>query len=393
MKCPECEADIAEGREFCGECGAPVGESVQAQDPAPPEASESPPGVLAEGGKPLGEGEAAAEAAAEPAETPTVSETLAEKPAPAQPTLPQPTPITVAAACKHVCGPVKENDQDYCLVEEIEFPLHGFKVVIATGNDGIGGGTGGERWAHATAHLFLAAMGARIPPFDRQEKFLDREQFWQLLNEKVKTYFFPVIDWVTKCVYNFGSQEVGQDQRGKQRTFGCTWVAVVLICDLITGRVVMHGYSVGDSNFFLVTPDQIEKLNTDDSREGRLDRWVGQGGSANGQVFVRELQLNRDNLPFLRLLLCSDGVSNMLSSDDIAATVREFTEPAQAVNEIFNRALSVEVPFGFLQHPDAKIPVTVGDDNMFGVDISTSVIEKEKKDHAESDRKPAVPDA
>jgi serine/threonine protein phosphatase PrpC len=297
-----------------------------------------------------------------PEETPAVAEAL-------PPPQPPSCQITVATGCKHVIGKVKENDQDYCQIPgAIDYPLHGFQVILATGADGIGGGTGGERWAFTTVHLFLAALGVRLPPFDLEASFVNREQFWQLLNEKLKLYFFPTINWVTGGLYNFGISEVGlnKDTQRPAKTFGATWVATAFVCDLKTGRVKMHAYCVGDPSLFLITAVGIEKLNTDDVRRDgtELDRWVGQGQQANGQLFTREFQFEPEKLPYLRVLMCSDGLTNMVNPEDIAVTARK-EEPASAVDQLIAQALDVEVPYGQTQNPTQDPPVTPGDDNIF----------------------------
>lgn len=352
-KCPECDVDVADGRKFCGKCGAPMGESTQTLDPLAAAPAESPPGSPPE---------AAVEAVAD-----------GKAPAPElQPLEPQPTPITVIAACKHVRGNCEEkNDQDYCLTEEIEYPLHGFKVVVSTGNDGIGTSTGGERWAATTAHLFLAAISARMPAQDRENRFQDRDQFWQLLNEKAKTWFMPVADWVHKNIYAMGAAEVGKDSHGNVRLFGCTWVAQLLLCDLVTGKVALWAYAIGDSNLYLISPDGVEKLNVNHERKVGpkmvLDRWVGSTGpSANGQLITREFQLNPQTLPSLALASCSDGISNMISDEETGQIARKHEQPDQAVDAIIYRALTVGVPFGRqFQDPQDDNPIKPGDDNAF----------------------------
>jgi hypothetical protein len=238
-------------------------------------------------------------------------------------------------------------------------------------------------------------MGVRLPAFDQEEKFVDREQFWQLLTEKVKMYFFPTINWVTGCVHSFGVQEVGLDKHQRPtKVFGATWTASVLICDLKKGRNIMHGYSVGDPAFFLITGDKVEKFNTDDVREGRLDRWVGQGPQANGQVFFREFQLDPVKLPYVHVLHCSDGLTNMLSPDSIASVVRQEAEPGLAVSRLIDQALNVDLPYGQVLNPAQDPPITPGDDNVFAAitTIRSTLVAEGVSAHEETESQSQLPD-
>ncbi|MEJ0021729.1 MAG: hypothetical protein WDN47_04095 [Candidatus Doudnabacteria bacterium] len=371
MTCPECNEPVAEGRDYCGTCGAPL---------------TNPPPAIGNG---------------PPQQEDLIGNTLIDEPE-HQPELPAGISLNdrmkVATGCDHVIGKVKENNQDYCAISRVDYPLHGYCVILQTGADGIGGGTGGERWAATTVHLFLAAMGVRLPAFDQEDKFVDRDQFWQLLNEKVKTYFFPSINWVTGCVYSFGVQEVGIDKHQRPaKVFGATWTASVLICDLKKGRGIMHGYCVGDPALFLITEDKVEKLNTDDAwaegpHKGSLTRWVGQSPQANGQVILREFQLDQET-PYVHILHCSDGLTNMLSPDAIAGIARGEAEPEHAVSQLLDQAVNVQLPYGQVLEPEKDPPITPGDDNVFAA-ITTirSTFVEGAYDHEETESQSFLPD-
>jgi serine/threonine protein phosphatase PrpC len=264
--------------------------------------------------------------------------------------------LSIRSAVHHVRGLVKENDQDFVQKHDVDYPLHGFKISILAGADGIGGAASGERWAHATVSLFMGGMGVHLPGFDDQEKHVDREQFWELLKSKVHTYFYPTINWVTQCIYAFGDQTM----KGK---YGCTFSASVTISDLQNSRAITYIYSVGDSSTFLITSEGIEKLTTDhSSASGALKKYVGyKQPSANGDVIVREFEFN-SSFPYATLVHCSDGLTNMLSPEVIREVCETHSNPLMAVCSLIRRALTVEIPFGFSS--DAEVPVTTGDDNI-----------------------------
>lgn len=357
MKCIEgCGADVLEGSTHCRNCGAPQEQTVEAAGGVafPPPPDETPPQPAA--GSP--EIAAAPVAVVEPEPVPPKPTTMA---------------IAVSNACRHDIGHVrkdeddygKENNQDYTRSVVIDYPAHGFRVILMAGADGIGSSTGGERMAQAVVDLFLGALGARVPVFSLQDQFMDRAQFGEALANKLAKWFFPVVDWTHKMIYSIGENEF-PPRKGQRQLFGSTLVATAMICDLSTGRVIVHGYWVGDSRVYLVTRETAECLTKDHDREvgGEkvLDRWVGHIASADGQVFMRELQLSPDN-PIVQLLLCSDGLTNMVGPDEIAEVCR-MQPAAQAVETLISRAVNCEVPYGRQFQSETAIQIQPGDDNI-----------------------------
>lgn len=336
MNCPDCLVNGPDDLDFCRECGAPLRDPpILTQDDGLSDSPES---------QSIGPSEVEEVDVAEQSATEMDS-----------------TPMEVSVSCQHVKGPVKENDQDYCLTVEIDYPLHGFRIVLMVGADGIGGAAGGERWAQATAHMFVGAIRTRLPAFDSQEKFLDRNSFGESLVNQANTFFFPTINWVTSCIYQFGVSEMGE-----KKNFGCTLVAAAMVCDLQTGAVTMWRYSVGDSSIFMLFDDTIDKINEDHSRDGQLTRYVGQGINANGSFEKQSFQVQPGLMGRIMLLLCSDGLTNMLSPDQIMEVCfKTGITPAKAARALIKAALEVEIPYGETINPNPDVPVTTGDDNIF----------------------------
>lgn len=323
--CPDCSHENKADDEYCSDCGAPLAPKDEQNSTS----ANAPPGEI----------------------TPVVEET-------AENTLPEPEPqtrISVQASTKTIKGPVKENNQDYVKTEVFAFPTHGIQAVVTAGADGIGGAASGERWSQAAVHLFMAALGPRIPGFDQQGRFTDRSQFWNLLEAKLQQWFFPSVEWATKCVNAFGTQEMGK------KLYGCTFNAAVTLTDVQTGKVLLWTYAVGDSPIFLITEDGAEKLTTDHQQDGMLTRFMGAGHpNADGNLKQLEFQLG-ENLPFLHILQCSDGLTNMLSPEEIGEICRKAKNPNEAVRKLTQAAVSVETPYGAATDPR----VTPGDDNIF----------------------------
>lgn len=373
VKCMEdCGADVPENSTHCRNCGAPQQESEVQQVTATEPVADPPPEKVAGNetspAKTVAEAAPAAEVAVE-APAVVVEET------PTPPTAPTTMPIIVSTYCLSDIGHVKENEddygkednQDYVREIEVDYPAHGFKILLKAGADGIGSSTGGARFAQAVVDFFMAAMGVRLPVFSTQDQFVDRLQFGELLAAKVAKWFFPVVNWVHGMVHQIGEQEF-PPRKGQRQLFGSTLVASVTICDTKTGHVTINGYSVGDSRMYLITQDKIEQLTEDTDREvgGEkvLDRWVGQAPSANGKVFTRTLQLNSSTLPFVQILDCSDGLTNMLGDGEIAEVCRAY-RPVEAVNELIFRAKNCTVPFGRQFQSKTAIAIQAGDDNIF----------------------------
>lgn len=366
MLCVEgCGVEVLEGRTHCQNCGAPQErlqeEAVVETSEEPPAEEESPPEQVQPLPLQVEDSKGPEQEFAEESD-----EDEAE---------PKPlTKFTVTSACQHDLGHVqqyeddygKENDQDFTRTVVIDYPQHGYRVVLQAGADGIGSSTGGERSAQGTVDLLLGALGMRMPAFGTQEAFMFRESFGEVLVNKVAKWFFPVCDWVHKMVYAIGENEY-PPRKGARQLYGCTFTLTVTIVDLKTGRVMIYGYWVGDSRVYLITRDICEQLTRDHDRlqgsEHVLDKYVGQMSAANGETFVREMFLTPDS-PFVGILHCSDGLTNMVAPEDFAEVCRN-ERPEQAVEKLINMAINCEVPYGLQFQAETATPIQPGDDNVF----------------------------
>src|SRR5581483_1705936 len=131
------------------------------------------------------------------------------------------------------------------------------------------------------------------------------------------------------------------------RGMGTTLTAVALE----DGRTALLGH-VGDSRAYLLRQGAVSRVTADHSlveqlvREGRLSPEEAQhhpqraiitralGVDAHVEVDTYRVELE----PGDRLLLCSDGLTNMLSDDAIAATLRRHPDPQQAADTLVDMA-------------------------------------------------------
>ena len=109
--------------------------------------------------------------------------------------------------------------------------------------------------------------------------------------------------------------------------------------------------NIGDSRLYLIN-DEIRQITMDHSlveeliREGQLDRKKGRNHPEKN-IITRAMGSREEAVPDFfevplrpgdRILLCSDGLSNMVENDEIRDIVREYEDPASAVDALIERA-------------------------------------------------------
>lgn len=128
-------------------------------------------------------------------------------------------------------------------------------------------------------------------------------------------------------------------------------MAATIVLALITDGVA-HIANVGDSRAYLARGNQLSQLTNDHSVAAELVRnGVISQEEANSHPFAHSitqaiglaasLQPAVDRLglePGDRLLLCTDGLTNMVSADDISAVLATNTEPDAASQDLVDAA-------------------------------------------------------
>src|SRR5256714_3992018 len=208
-------------------------------------------------------------------------------------------------------GLVRDHNEDRYLTDE-----HLFAVA-----DGVGGHKAGEV-ASQTAVETL------------QREFT--EPTTDALIDAVKT--------ANRTVWNLA--ETNSDQRG----MGTTLTAIALVDDGGEQRLAI--VNVGDSRAYLLQQGELEQLTEDHSlveqlvREGQL---TPEEAMVHPQrsIITRALGLDPDVevdswelTPYKgdRLLLCSDGLTNEVSDDHIASTLRSVGDPEEAARHLVTEA-------------------------------------------------------
>lgn len=128
-------------------------------------------------------------------------------------------------------------------------------------------------------------------------------------------------------------------------------MAATCTAALVRGRVALIAH-VGDSRAYLLRGGRLAQLTDDHSvvaqlvREGRLSpeaAAIHPGRSVVYRALGTERDVDVDTLDVVleagdRLLLCSDGLSNMLTNGEIAAVLRAVAETGPAVEALVARA-------------------------------------------------------
>jgi protein phosphatase len=137
-------------------------------------------------------------------------------------------------------------------------------------------------------------------------------------------------------------QKANADIIAKVPEGGTTLTAVAIVNDL---AYIVH---VGDSRIYLITKDGLEKITRDHSLVQRLIeldqitpeeavnhiqrnvlyRALGQSENVEVDALTRRLP------PKSKLLLCSDGLWNMVTEDEIAEIVMRYDSPQEACDKL-----------------------------------------------------------
>ena len=200
--------------------------------------------------------------------------------------------------------------------------------------DGAGGHLNGEK----ASSLTLRTVASR----------LIRDVYMPLLkNDSKNTLDYPTTsEAITSAIQEANRLVMEQIEDG-----GCTCTVAV-----ITGNIVNIGH-VGDSRLYLINKAEIDPLTRDHSIVGRLIeigqltreeakthpqrsvlyRGIGMDGLSDGEDI--EVDIHRKRLKGGdSILLCSDGLWDMVDDDEIHTTVLEAKTPQEACKNLVRKA-------------------------------------------------------
>jgi PPM family protein phosphatase len=247
-------------------------------------------------------------------------------------TRPLPPETVISSSNEHLLfgqatdvGMVRTNNQDavFSFVSTSrssqQRPDFGLFVVA----DGMGGHHDGEKASAITASMVASYITHHI--------------FLPMLNSDDDTERVPVTESMIAAV-----QKANTDIIAKVPDGGTTLTAVAVIGDL---AYVAH---VGDSRIYLVTKDNIEQITRDHSlvqRYVELNLLTREEASVHTQknVLYRALgqsetlevdALTRRLPPNAKLMLCSDGLWNLVTEEEIADIVSKHSNPQEACDKL-----------------------------------------------------------
>ncbi|MBI5669835.1 MAG: Stp1/IreP family PP2C-type Ser/Thr phosphatase [Chloroflexi bacterium] len=189
--------------------------------------------------------------------------------------------------------------------------------------DGMGGHHDGEKASAMAAHVVATHIATNVYlPMLRGENDADR---------------MPITEAMISAV-----QKANTDIIAKVPEGGTTLTAVAIVGDL---AYIVH---VGDSRVYLITRDGLEQITRDHSLVQRLVeldqltpeeainhhqknvlyRALGQSDTVEVDALTRRLP------PKSRVMLCSDGLWNLVNEEEIAALVMQHNNPQEACDKL-----------------------------------------------------------
>jgi PPM family protein phosphatase len=247
-------------------------------------------------------------------------------------TRPLPPETVISSSNEHLdfgqatdVGMVRTNNQDSMLSfmstsrSAEQRPDFGLFIVA----DGMGGHHDGEKASALTAHMVAS--------------YVTNHVYLPMLNGDNDSERVPITEAMIAAV-----QKANGDIITKVPDGGTTCTAVAVVGDL---AYVAH---VGDTRVYLITKDGVEQITRDHSLVQRLIE-LGQLTPEEAAVHPQKNVLYRalgqsDNLevdaltrrlpPNSKLMLCSDGLWNMISESEIIEITMKHTNPQEACDKL-----------------------------------------------------------
>lgn len=205
-------------------------------------------------------------------------------------------------------GRRRKNNQDNFIIRQL-----GEDTLFAVVCDGMGGAAGGAEASSLAAEIFAEEVEKSVSPFVNSKK--------KLSHQKAEHFLACAVDLANEAVYNRARED--ESLSG----MGTTLVAV-----LIVGSAI-YAVNVGDSRMYLVSRGSLTQITHDHSYVqflvdiGKLSEDEART-SSNRNIITRAVGTARETecdffnvkaSPSSMFLLCSDGLSNMLTPDEILA--------------------------------------------------------------------------
>ncbi|MFC4766065.1 Stp1/IreP family PP2C-type Ser/Thr phosphatase [Effusibacillus consociatus] len=228
------------------------------------------------------------------------------------------------AAKSHI-GLVRQINEDEFAVH---VDLNSYQVVLVA--DGMGGHMAGE---------IASSIAVEVAGLSLREKLQGKTE--EEVESDLSDFIVESILLANEAIY----------QRG-QSSSGCSGMGTTIVATIVSPRSITMGY-IGDSRGYLLTPNGIKQLTDDHSLVNELFK--------NGQLTEEELSTHPQKNILTRalgtdqrvevdlisaqwaegdiLLLCTDGLTNLVTDREIEQVMKEEGSLDDKINRLIERAL------------------------------------------------------
>lgn len=213
-------------------------------------------------------------------------------------------------------GKRRSTNQDSFRVKE-----YGCGAVLGVVCDGMGGARGGQVASRIAVDKFVEAVDVLMEPLKSGSKAPGE---------------FQVAETLLEGVYN-ANIEIYETAKRKQEFSG---MGTTLVASLVIGRFI-YTVNVGDSRMYLADSDRIVqithdhsyvqylvdigKMTTEEARVSKnkniITRVVGTEKELEPDIFLTEIKRTSADTSRIHILLCSDGLTNHISPEDVYRTI------------------------------------------------------------------------
>ena len=213
-------------------------------------------------------------------------------------------------------GRVRKNNEDAFHIEEFELKCTGTSAVLAVVCDGMGGAVAGEKASSIAVSTFSNNVVRQVKAYSDELSNLDNIPFEKILRDGVKMANKAVLTEST--------------QNPECAGMGTTLAAVLCV----SGKI--FAINIGDSRIYKLDSDTFTRVSTDHSYVQSL---IENGTITEAQAKVHPernvilkaigASVNAEPDTFVlspetqKILICSDGLTNMLQEFEIATILTE----------------------------------------------------------------------
>jgi protein phosphatase len=225
-------------------------------------------------------------------------------------------------------GKVRQINQDVCLTY-YDNELNTALLVVC---DGMGGAKAGNIASALAAETFMEYMQCHL---SAENNIID---IMQLMNEAIRTANIQVYE-----------RSINDSD--------CAGMGTTLVAAVVSNNMTVVA-NVGDSRAYHLTSGKITQITKDHSVvEDMIDRGdikrSEAGNHPNRNLITRVIGTSADTEPDFffvhlqngeRLLLCSDGLSNVVSEQTLLTEINNGTDPAEICQRLIKLAVSKGAP-------------------------------------------------